>query len=223
MRRFLRILVAAQPARRANPLVARGESPGAHLRDEPPSTRKSPLTPNPSPAERGEMRTARTPRSQGRKPRRASTRRSSIDAQKPPHPRPLSSGEGRNARRANPSVARGESPGAHLRDEPPSTRKLTRRHEGTKAQRAKARKANSHCVRDRKRITLRLPVLFLAVRLRAFAPSCQMVRANTRSCRAFLPSPLELCITHNFFARERSRVQGWEKGRKCGQSWTILT
>ena len=43
--------------------VARGESPGAHLRGEPPSTRTTHLTPGPSPAERGEMRAARTPRS----------------------------------------------------------------------------------------------------------------------------------------------------------------
>ena len=46
---------------RANPSVARGESPGARLRDKPPSTRKTHLTPNPSPAERGEKRAARTP------------------------------------------------------------------------------------------------------------------------------------------------------------------
>ena len=56
------------------------------------------------------------------------------------------------------------------------------------------------------------------MRAGAFAPGYEGV------ARGALFSPLRwLCITHNFFARERSRVRGWEKGRKCGQSWTILT
>ena len=54
----------------------------------------------------------------------------------------------------------------------------TFRHKGSKAQRAKARKTNSHCVRVQTWIMLRLPVLFLAVRLCVFAPLC--LRVNSR-------------------------------------------
>ena len=89
------------------------------------------------------MRAARTPRSQGRKPRRAfdavpSSTRSLVDAEISPYSRRRATFPPREK-----TVARGESPGAHLRDEPPSTRTIHLTPGPSPAERGEGRGTNS--------------------------------------------------------------------------------